>query len=73
MNQLECEVKILNGLPLNCSFSISPADPDVGIMSAWVDDFRLTDRNGRYAGWAENKMTDADWSEIEQQCWDSLQ
>ena len=73
MNYLECDVIVLGGLPLTCQFATYPAEPDVGIFSSGIEDFSLSDRNGRWAEWAEKKMTDADWVAVEEQCWNYLE
>lgn len=70
MKSYRCDVTIFNGLPLQCEFSIGPAEPDVGINSEYLDDLVLYDQRGRHADWAENKMTEDDWIEVQAQCWD---
>ena len=68
----KCKVFVLNGLPLVAQFSVGKAEPDVGIMHNYIDDLNLVDRNGRWAEWAEKKLTEDDWDSIKCQCWESL-
>jgi hypothetical protein len=37
---MEVEIKI-NGLPVTVDVTMAPAEPDVGIMGAYVDDYRI--------------------------------
>lgn len=37
--QLECEATIARGLPVIVRATLNPAEPDVGIMTPYLDDF----------------------------------
>lgn len=43
----EIDLRILGGLPVTVEFTVAPAEPDVGIFSAYVDDWWITAINGR--------------------------
>lgn len=42
----ELETTILGGLPVTIFFSVQSADPDVGIMSDYPENYQITDING---------------------------
>lgn len=44
----EAEIRILGGLPVTIEYDVQGAEPDVGIMSAYVDDWSIVAVNGRY-------------------------
>ena len=67
---MKCEIRVFNGLPLNVEFCVCPAEPDVGINNTYIDDVVLYDRQHKHAKWAENKMTEDDWEDVQLQCWD---
>jgi len=58
MRYFSMDVTVLGGLPLIARYTMARAEPDVGIMSSFVDDIYLEDSNGRRAVWAEKKMTE---------------
>lgn len=41
------ETRVLGGLPVTVGFNIQPAEPDVGIFSAYVDEWWIEEVNGR--------------------------
>lgn len=43
----EIDIRILGGLPVTIEYSVQPAEPDVGIMSGYVDEWYVTAINGR--------------------------
>lgn len=43
----ELETTVLGGLPVTIEFTVAGAEPDVGIMSAYVDEWYITHINGR--------------------------
>jgi len=45
----ETELRILGGLPVAIEYTVAGADPSVGIMSSYVDDWWIVAVNGRYA------------------------
>lgn len=73
MKTLRCDVTIFGGLPLKCEFQVGPPEPDVGIFTHYIDDPVLYDERGRHADWAEKRMDDDDWQEVQAQCWDYWQ
>lgn len=48
-NSLDTTVK--NGFPVTIWYNIGSAEPDVGIMSDYVDDWELTTLDGRSCEW----------------------
>ena len=44
---LEADITVLGGLPVTIEYTIAPAEPDVGIMSSYVDDWYIVAINGR--------------------------
>lgn len=68
----ECKVTVLGGLPLTSKFAVCRAEPENGIDYPYLDDVYLVDRNGRWAGWAENRMKDDDWELVHEQIWKYL-
>lgn len=45
----ETDIVILGGLPVTVEYSVQGAEPDVGIFSAYVDDWAIVAVNGRSA------------------------
>lgn len=43
----EIDTTVLGGLPVTIEFTIQGAEPDVGIMSSYVDEWYITHINGR--------------------------
>lgn len=43
----EADIRILGGLPVTVAYSVQDAEPDVGIMSAYVDDWYIVAVNGK--------------------------
>jgi len=43
----EHDMTVLGGLPVTIEYDINSAEPDVGIFSAWVDDWSIVAINGR--------------------------
>lgn len=43
----ETDIRILGGLPVTIEYDVQPAEPDVGIFSAYVDDWSIVAINGR--------------------------
>jgi len=60
----EKDVRVLGGLPLTVRYSISPAEPDVGLFTDYVDDMYLVDRRGKKASWAEKRMSVDAWEAL---------
>lgn len=55
----EAEIRILGGLPVTIEYDVQGAEPDVGIMSAYVDDWYIVAVNGRYP--KSKKAKGFDW------------
>lgn len=51
------DVTVLSGLQITVEFTMSGAEPDVGIMSSYVDEWYITHIAGRQLG----KKEKADW------------
>lgn len=45
--QHDIDLLVLGGLPITVAYKISRAEPDVGIMSDYVDDWWITHVGGR--------------------------
>lgn len=43
----EHDMTVLGGLPVTIEYTVQGAEPDVGIMSAYVDEWYITAINGR--------------------------
>lgn len=43
----EIDTTVLGGLPVTIEYTIQGAEPDVGIMSSYVDEWYITHINGR--------------------------
>lgn len=43
----ETETTVLGGLPVTIEYTVQGAEPDVGIMSGYVDDWYIVAINGR--------------------------
>lgn len=43
----ETDIRILGGLPVTIEYTVQGAEPDVGIMSGYVDDWYIVAINGR--------------------------
>lgn len=66
-------VTVKGGFPVKVTGSIQPAEPDVGIMSSYIDDYTVTTLRGRPCHWLkltrdqEALMIEKVWSEIQKQ------
>ncbi len=59
---VEVDVLVLGGLPLLAKTSISPAEPDVGIMGEYVDEVILCWRSGSEVPQSiYDRMKEKDW------------
>lgn len=64
----EADIRILGGLPVTVAYSVQSAEPDVGIMSDYVDDWYIVAVNGRVPktkkgkafAWIYSRLTKAD-------------
>lgn len=45
---MQTDMKVLGGLPVTIEFDVCGADPEVGIMSAYAEDWRIVAVNGRF-------------------------
>ena len=43
----EADIKVLGGLPVTVEYTVARAEPDVGIMSDYVDEWWITHINDR--------------------------
>lgn len=65
MARIYADVRILGGFPVRATGYVQPAEPDVGIFSAYVEDISFTVK-GKPAPWLEEKMTPKDWEKLEE-------
>ena len=45
------DTTVKGGFPVTVYFNVGAAEPDVGIMSDYIDDWRLTTRDGSNCDW----------------------
>lgn len=67
----EAQVSILGGLLVDVEFTVAPAEPDVGIMSEYVDWYEIVGVNGKRkknTDWIANKITPATDEYITDMC-----
>jgi hypothetical protein len=75
---MEVEIKI-NGLPVTVDVTMAPAEPDVGIMGAYVDDYRIVAIGSRRVrakentGWLDRKVTDEHMREMAEKAEQAMQ
>lgn len=60
----EADIRILGGLPVTVAYSVQPAEPDVGIFSAYVDDWYIVAVNGRVQKTKKGKAFDWIYSRL---------
>jgi hypothetical protein len=66
---------VRNGLPVEVSYSVHSAEPDIGIFRRYVeiDSIEvLFQKTGKYrsASWLEKAMSAEDWDKLEGECLD---
>ena len=61
------DTTILGGLPVVVGFNIAHPEPDVGFPGG-VEDMTVFSTKGKYARWAESRMTPNDWMDLEDEC-----
>jgi hypothetical protein len=64
---------VRNGLPVEVSYSVQPAEPDIGIFCRYVEIDNvevLSRKTGKYrsARWLEKAMSIDDWYKLECEC-----
>jgi hypothetical protein len=67
----ETSATVLGGLSVDISFSVAPAEPDVGIMSSYVDEWSIVGINGKAkknTDWIMKRLTAADEERILEAC-----
>lgn len=52
---------IRNGFPIQVHFNINPAEPDVGIMQRYVDDYIFTTVKGQSVTWLKITKKESDY------------
>lgn len=62
--EIEFETTVAGGFPVLVRCTMQRAEPDVGIMSDYGEDFEVMTRKGKPAPWIEKKMTQADWDDV---------
>jgi hypothetical protein len=54
------DITVLGGLPVTVEFNIQGAEPDVGIMSSYIEEWWITHINGRkckkHPQWLQNRI-----------------
>lgn len=67
---METNVKILGGLEITVKYTIQPAEREVGIMSAYVDDYEIVAvagrpiKKGESTAWIETRIEKAEEDEL---------
>ncbi len=73
---IEFDTTVLGGLPVTVEATFAGADPDVGIFSAYVDEWEIVAVNGRYCKkspeWIYKRLTDKDEESIQEEAYDYL-
>lgn len=69
-NYSSIESTVKGGFPVLYWFQVGPAEPDVGIMSSYIDDWFVTDRRGRTIKFIE--PTEADLDRMQVEAFDSI-
>lgn len=71
----ELETTVLGGLPITVEYTVAPAEPDVGIMSHYVDEWYVTAIAGRpvkKCDWLYRRIKEnGDESIVEEACNDA--
>lgn len=44
---MQTEIRILGGLPVTVEFTVCPAEPDVGIMNDYIDEWEIVEVAGK--------------------------
>ena len=68
---IEFDTTVLGGLPVTIAATFAGADPDVGLMFGYVDEWDIVAVNGRYCKkpphWIYKKLTSACEERIEEE------
>lgn len=67
----EIDTTVLGGLPVTVTFDVYPAEPDVGIFGAYVDDVHITHVAGKRkknTAWIDKRMTAHDDEVLAEEC-----
>ena len=53
-----CEIKVLGGLPVGVNYVVQGAEPDVGIMNSYLDEYEFVSvKTGKPLGdWVERRL-----------------
>lgn len=69
------ETTVLGGLPVTIAFTMQGAEPDVGIMSRYVDSWHITHIGKRKANnpkWLYKRITESEEQRIIESCYNSI-
>lgn len=67
----EIDTTVLGGLPVTVEFDVYPAEPDVGIFSAYVENVTITHVAGKRkknTDWIEARMTSREHDALTEEC-----
>lgn len=75
---MQAEVKVLGGLSIAVEFTACRAEPDVGLMSDYFEDWHIVEIAGRSlrkkesADWLYNRLTKRDEEAINEACYKAM-
>lgn len=75
---MQAEVKVLGGLSITVEFTACRAEPDVGLMSDYFEDWHIVEIAGRplrkkeSADWICNRLTKRDEEAINDACYKAM-
>lgn len=64
------DTTVLGGLPVTVGFTVAGAEPDVGIMSSYIDDWWIEDVAGKpkkNTDWITNRMSRDDIDRLKEE------
>ena len=76
---MQATVKVMGGLEITVEFTACRAEPDVGLMSDYVDDWHIVEIAGRplrkkeSADWIYKRLSKRDNEAIEQSMFDAME
>lgn len=76
---MQATVRVLGGLEITVEFSMQGAEPDVGIMSAYVEEWSISEIAGRplrkkeSADWIYKRLSKKDEEAVDEACYKALE
>ncbi len=61
---VEFDSEVAGGFPVTVIATMQRAEPDVGIMGDYAEEFEILTRKGMPAPFIEKKITEDDWSRL---------